>query len=133
METSNVLVFDESYTVDDMLAEVKDGAVDNKAGTETYGALTSTFTGDFNIAEAFGAAAVKDTFERAFGEWRSDIGYLANLTIVVNHRSWQADERGDKELTELYISFYETCMDEVWGEDSPFDDEEKSRFFSLTD
>lgn len=133
MKTSNVLVFNESYTVDDMLAEINAGALDRMAGTETYGGLTTTFTGDFNIAEAAGVDAVKDTFERAFGEWRSDIRYLANLTVVVNHGSWRAYDKGNKELTELYCTFYDACMDEVYGEDSPFDDEEKDYFFSITD
>ena len=39
------------------------------AQTETYGDLTSTFTGDFNIAEDMGGVpAVEDTFKRAFAE-----------------------------------------------------------------
>ena len=49
------------------------------AQTETYGDLTSTFTGDFNIAEDLGGVpAVKDTFDSAFASWKHDVRYLAS-------------------------------------------------------
>ena len=32
----------------------------------------TTFAMDFDIADRFGASAVKDTFNRAFNEWKSD-------------------------------------------------------------
>ena len=32
--------------------------------------FTTTFWQDFSIADAFGVAAIKDTFKRAFAEWK---------------------------------------------------------------
>ena len=32
----------------------------------------TTFKNDFTIADKFGASAVKDTFNRAFNEWKNN-------------------------------------------------------------
>ena len=37
---------------------------------------STTFWTDFSIADRFGIKAVKDTFERAFKEWKSNARYL---------------------------------------------------------
>lgn len=49
----------------------------------------TTFWQDFSIAEKFGAASVKDTFKRAFAEWKGDYKYLTELVMVLNHKIWQ--------------------------------------------
>ena len=51
--------------------------------------MTTTFWEDFTIADMFGIEAIKDTFERAFAEWKSDYVYLTELVIVLNHKIWQ--------------------------------------------
>lgn len=48
----------------------------------------TTFWQDFCIAEKFGVSAVKDTFKRAFSEWKHDSVYLAEMALVLNHRGW---------------------------------------------
>lgn len=49
----------------------------------------TTFWQDFCIAEKFGGIeGVKDTFKRAFAEWREDSEYLAEMALVLNHRGW---------------------------------------------
>lgn len=48
----------------------------------------NTFWSDFTIADHFGPAAVKDTFRRAFKEWKSDYRMLTELIIVLNHKIW---------------------------------------------
>lgn len=40
----------------------------------------TTFWQDFSIADRFGADAVKDTFNRAFAEWKTDHVYLTELS-----------------------------------------------------
>lgn len=103
------------------------------AQTETYGTLTSTFTGDFNIAEDLGGAhAVEDTFARAFACWKHDVRYLANLAMVVNHKSWQHAD-ANPELSRLYAEFYYAVRDFVYDDDSPFDDDDIRYFFEVTD
>lgn len=49
----------------------------------------TTFWEDFTIAETFGEKAIKDTYNRAFNEWKSDYKYLTELVMVLNHKIWQ--------------------------------------------
>lgn len=103
------------------------------AQTETYGELTSTFTGDFNIAEDMGGIpAVKGTFKSAFSCWKHDVRYLTNLAMVTNHKSWE-HATGNPELSRLYAEFYYAVRDFVYDDDSPFDDDEIRYFFEVTD
>ena len=75
----------------------------NVNGYETF----TTFWQDFTIADRFGVSAIKDTFKRAFNEWKSDYKYLTELVMVLNWKIWQHYETNDK-YAELY--------NELWGE-----------------
>ena len=46
----------------------------------------TTFWSDFSIADRFGAAAVRDTFERAMKEWKCNHIYLTELVMVTPAR-----------------------------------------------
>lgn len=46
----------------------------------------TTFWQDFFIADRFGITAVRDTFNRAFNEWKSNYKYLTELSMVLNHK-----------------------------------------------
>lgn len=90
----------------------------------------TTFHMDFRIAEHFGIAAVKDTFNRAFKEWRTNYLYLTELVIVLNHRCWMHYDKGNMELSKLYSDYYyearEYALDNLKGE-------EFEHYFSVTD
>lgn len=50
----------------------------------------TTFWDDFTIAEKCGGiSAIKDTYKRAFAEWKHDYKYLTELVMVLNHKIWQ--------------------------------------------
>ena len=49
----------------------------------------TTFWEDFSIAEAFGIEAIKDTYHRAFEEWKTNYQYLTELVMVLNWKLWQ--------------------------------------------
>ena len=66
----------------------------------------TTFWQDFTIADHFGIGAVKDTFERAFKEWRNDVVYVTELALVLNWKCWQHYEKGNEELSRLYSDLY---------------------------
>lgn len=66
----------------------------------------TTFFEDFTIAEKFGLNAVKDTFNRAFKEWKSNYKYLTELTMVLNWKIWQHYNKNEK-LAELYNTLWE--------------------------
>lgn len=68
--------------------------------------FSTTFWQDFSIADAFGVKAVKDTYKRAFEEWKSDYRYLTDLVMVVNHKCWQHYDLGNTELSQLYSDLY---------------------------
>ena len=67
---------------------------------------STTFHLDFRIAEAFGIEAVKDTYNRAFAEWKNNYLYLTELVIVLNHRCWMHYEKNNIELSSLYADLY---------------------------
>ncbi len=66
----------------------------------------TTFWMDFTIAEAFGKSAIKDTYKRAFDEWKSDHIYLTELVMVLNWKGWDWWNKDDG-LCKLYAELYE--------------------------
>lgn len=91
--------------------------------------LTTTFWEDFTIADMFGVAAIEDTFERAFNEWKSNHIYLTELVIVLNHKIWQHYNKNNK-YAELYNELWEKAdayaCDNLKGEELSF-------FYRITD
>ena len=49
----------------------------------------TTFWDDFTIAEAYGESAVKDTYNRAFKEWKTNVEYITEFVMVLNHKMFQ--------------------------------------------
>ncbi len=62
----------------------------------------TTFWSDFSIADRFGVAGIKDTYKRAFAEWKDDYVYLTELVIVLNHKIWQHWEDGNEDVARIY-------------------------------
>lgn len=90
----------------------------------------TTFWEDFTIAENFGVNAVKDTFNRAFNEWKGDYKYLTELVMVLNHKIWQHYEDGNLQLANIY--------NDLWAKADEYacnnlKDEELSYFYKITD
>lgn len=74
----------------------------NEFGYETM----TTFWADFTIGELVsGINGVKDTFRRAFAEWKSNVKYLTELVMVLNHKCWYWYQKND-ELSKLYSDLY---------------------------
>lgn len=66
----------------------------------------TTFWEDFSIADKFGISAVKDTFNRAFKEWKKDYKYLTELVLVLNHKIWYHYEKNEP-LARVYNELWE--------------------------
>lgn len=81
--------------------------------------INTTFDMDFSIADRFGESAVRDTYRRAFDEWKNNVEYLTALVIALNHKLWQHYVRKSP-LTEVYRELYEQadawCMENLEGE-----------------
>ena len=91
---------------------------------------STTFHLDFRIAEAFGIEAVKDTYNRAFAEWKNNYLYLTEFVIVLNHRCWMHYEKNNIELSSLYADLYYKTHD--WACEH-LKGKELEHYFSVTD
>lgn len=89
----------------------------------------TTFWEDFSIADHFGLAAIRDTFNRAFNEWKGNYVYLTELVMVLNHKIWQWHQHNER-IARLY--------DELWQKAEQYacenlKGEELTYYFDTTD
>lgn len=77
--------------------------------------VETTFDMDFAIADRFGVKAVRDTFNRAFKEWKSDARYLTELVMVLNHRCWFWYDKGRNDLCSLYEDLFYKAQDYAYN------------------
>lgn len=89
----------------------------------------TTFFEDFSIAENFGASAVRETYNRAFKEWKSDYKYLTEFVMVLN---WKIQEhyKSNDTLARLYNELWAEA--DSWACDN-LKGEELSYFYDTTD
>ena len=82
--------------------------------------IKTTFWSDFSIADAFGIDAIKDTFNRAFSEWKNNTEYVTELACVMSWKSC-AWYKKNNEYSTLYAEYYhkvdEWCMNNLKGKD----------------
>ena len=78
----------------------------------------TTFYMDFSIADKFGIGAIKDTFNRAFKEWKHDYKYFTELVMVLNWKSWEHENRADycKLYSDLYYQLHDWAFKNLKGE-----------------
>ena len=76
--------------------------------------LMTTFWEDFSIADKYGVSGVKDTYRRAFSEWKDDYKFFTELTLVLNHKIWQHYE-SNRELAALYDRLWREAVEYLTG------------------
>lgn len=91
--------------------------------------MQTTFVNDFAIADAFGVNAVKETYNRAFKEWKTNYIYLTELVVALNLAIWKWYGTRD-DLAEVY--------DALWRKADSYacnhlKGEELSFFYQVTD
>ena len=91
--------------------------------------MTTTFWQDFTIADFFGMAAIRDTYRRAFNEWKDNYIYLTELVIVLNHKIWQHHET-KPHYAEIYNDLWEKADNYAC---THLKGEELSHFYRVTD
>lgn len=89
----------------------------------------TTFWEDFTIADSFGASAIRDTYRRAFDNWKGNYKYLTELVMVLNWKIWQWYEKN-----EVYGRLY----NDLWQKADEYactnlKGEELSYFYQTTD
>jgi hypothetical protein len=91
--------------------------------------MQTTFWQDFSIADVFGVNAIKDTFNRAFNEWKKNYVYLTELVIVLNWKIYDWYEKNEH-IASIYNALWEKAdayaMDNLSGEELDF-------FIKITD
>ena len=97
----------------------------NMNGYETQ----TTFWQDFTIADMFGISAVKDTYKRAFNEWKNDYIYLTELVLVLNWKIWQHYEKNEP-IARVYNDLWQVAQDYAYNN---LKGDELSYFFRITD
>lgn len=91
--------------------------------------IITTFGEDFDIADAFGEAAIRDTFNRAFEGWKDNYKYLTELVLILNWKIWQyyqTDEAKAMLYDELHRIADSYACDNLKGD-------ELSYFYQTTD
>lgn len=92
-----------------------------KWGIEALGYIPkTTFWSDFGIADAFGEKGVRDTYNRAFKEWKSNTVYVTELTMVLNWKIWEHYETNDNlagVYDELWRQADDWCRENLKGDD----------------
>ena len=89
----------------------------------------TTFYEDFSFAEKFGIDAIKDTYRRAFNEWKDNFAYLTELVMVLNWKIWRWYEH-DEQIAKVYNELWEEAdayaCDHLKGEELDY-------FYKTTD
>lgn len=87
----------------------------------------TTYYEDFNIAEAFGINAIKDTFKRAM--LNTNYKMITELCMVLNHKIWFNYEQNEplaRVYNELWKECDEWCCNNLKGD-------ELNYFYRITD
>ncbi len=98
--------------------------------------VKTTFWEDFIIAEKFGEKEIRDTYKRAFEEWKTNTEYITELVLVLNYKIWNFDalakkagispedkaryEQYEAVYDELYHECDEWCRENLKGEDAAY-------------
>ena len=81
----------------------------------------TTFYSDFTIADAFGEAAVIDTFDRSFASFNRNVVYMTELSMVLNHKLWEMYHAKNETLMNVYDALWkktdEYCINTFKGDD----------------
>lgn len=97
---------------------------------KNYTRPSTTFHMDFQIAERFGEAAIRDTFRRAHDGWKNSIEYYTELVMCLNHRLWMWYGHGNEPFSRLYDELYWKA--DAWVQEH-FTGDELAYYFEVTD
>lgn len=70
--------------------------------------VKTTFWDDFSIADYYGCDAVKDTYVRAFNEWKTNVVFFTELVMVLNHKIW-AYYKSNPKMARVYNTLWQTA------------------------
>lgn len=94
-----------------------------------YYELKETFWQEFTVAEPFGELAVRDTYNRVFGELKNNVEYVTELVMVLKLKIWSLYGKNAsiaRVYNELWMEADWWCVENLKGEDLSY-------FFNVTD
>lgn len=71
----------------------------------------TTFWQDFTIVDSYGVSGIKDTYKRAFEEWKSDYKYLTEL-IKGDYMNYNIIDNGETQIGKV-IDIVEHLRNEI--------------------
>lgn len=80
----------------------------------------TTFFDDFTIADRFGKDAIKDTYNRCFDGWKTNIKYFTEFVVALNWKIWEWYSK-DKQIARIYDKLWQTA-DEYARENFKWED-----------
>lgn len=83
----------------------------------------TTFYQDFSIADRFGTYAIRDTFNRAFEEWKYNYKYLTELVMVLNwkiYEYYKSNEAYARVYDDLFRKAENYALENLKGEESDY-------------
>lgn len=89
----------------------------------------TTFWADLTIAEHYGAAGVRETYDRVCTEWRGNYKYFTEFVLCLNHKIWQ-HYKSNKEIAAVYDELWRAA--DKWAYDN-FTGEAAQYYFEVTD
>lgn len=104
---------------------IKDWNIEELTG---YKPIT-TFYQDFSIADNFGIDAIKDTYKRAFNEWKDNYKFLTELVMVLN---WKIFEhyKSNEPIARVYDALWKQANEYAMEN---LKDEEAQYYYEITD
>ncbi len=90
----------------------------------------TTFFADFTIADVYWLDAIRDTYKRAFTEWKSDYKYLTELVIALNRKMFEHYQKWHMKFAQLYQDLFQLADDYAI---ETLKDDELSYFLNQTD
>ena len=89
----------------------------------------TTFFADLSIAECFGAKAIRETYDRVLVEWKSDIKYITEFVLCLNHKIWMLYEV-DEPIARVYDELWKKAVQFVYDN---YEGDDLSYYFQVTD
>ena len=89
----------------------------------------TTFFDDFTIADNFWEKAIRDTYQRAFVEWKNNVKYFTEFVVALNWKIWERYEK-DESVARVYNDLWQEA-DAYACENFKGDD--LNYFYRLTD
>ena len=66
----------------------------------------TTFFSDFTIADKFWEKAIRDTYQRAFVEWKNNVKYFTEFVVALNWKIWERYEK-DESVARVYNDLWQ--------------------------